>query len=155
MKKIIRTLSLFFLNVFVISSVFALAGCEFTRKLNGAEITFPQKISSAETFSFKMKVEYKKGDDTTVIDMQCYKANGEDGKEEYAYVFETSQAAFKSYKSIYADGKLYEVVNATANTGSYYIKEGVAVDDDGNMLYHVKKNILLTSVAALITNAKT
>ena len=49
---------------------------------------------------------------------------------------------------------MYEIVNVAQNAGSYYIKDNVGVDDDGNILYHITKKILLTSVVAFLSKAK-
>ena len=135
-------------------SAIAFTGCDLTRKLGGAEMTFPGKVSGAKSLSFKMNILYKKGSAETVVDMDCYKQTAEGNAAEYAYVYNCSEALYGSYKNIYADGKLYEVVNATKRTGSYYVKEGVPVDDESNILYHMTQNILLTSAAALLTKAK-
>ena len=152
MKRTVKIVTL--LTIFVMLAAFAFAGCDFTRKLSGAEMNFPSEISNAKSLSFKMKIDYKKGSDRTVIDMDCYKRT-ENGAEEYAYVYASaSSVAVNSYKNIYADQKLYEIVNITRNSGSYYVKDGVGVDDEGNFLYHVTQKILLTSVAALVTKAK-
>jgi len=152
MKRTVKILAAVVALLALVSAV--LAGCDLTRKLGGAEATFPGKVSGAKSLSFKMNVQYKKGDEETVVDMDCYKKTAEGGVEEYAYVYSCPRALYDSYKNIYADGKLYEVVNLTKNSGSYYVKDGVSADDNGNILYHVTKNILLTSVAALFSKAK-
>lgn len=152
MKKKIKIFALVFAVLF--TALFSFAGCDLTRKINGAEINFPAKISDAKSFSFKMNVNYKKGDATTVINMDCYKRTAEDGKEQYAYVYTCPErAAHESYKNVYANNKLYEVVNFTKNTGTYYVKDGISEDDEKNILYQVKQNILLLSVAALLKKA--
>ncbi|MCR4726009.1 MAG: hypothetical protein K5753_02185 [Clostridia bacterium] len=151
MKRVIKVVAA--VLALVALSAIALTGCDLTRKLGGAEATFPGKVSGAKSLSFKMNVQYKKGDAETVVYMDCYKQTA-DGGAEYAYVYSCPQALYDSYKNIYADGKLYEVINVTKNSGSYHVKDGVAVDDEGNILYHVTQNILLTSVAALLTKAK-
>lgn len=138
----------------LLAVTFAFSGCDFTRKLGGAETTFPSKVAKAKNLSFKMKIDYRKGDATTVVDMDCYKTSDESGTEEYAYIYSSAGALYDSYKNIYAGGKLYEIVNLTKNSGTYYIKNGVGVDDEGNILYHVTKNILLTSVAAFLSKSK-
>ena len=149
-----RSIGIIALVLVVVMAAFAFTGCEVARKIEGAEATFANKVSKAKTLSFKMNVNYKKGDSTTVIDMECYKQDNENGQEEYAYIYTCPQAEHESYKNVYADNKLYESVNLTKYTGSYYVKDGVSVDDDKNIFYHVKKNILLTSVAAFLTKAK-
>lgn len=146
MKKIIRMVVVCLMVVMV--AAFGLVGCDTARKLGGAETSFPGKISNAKTLSFKMNINYKKGSTDTTINMDCYKKDGE-----YAYVYTCPQATYASYKNIYADNKLYEVVNFTSNTGSYYTKDDVSVDDESNILYHVTQKIMLTSVAALLTKA--
>ena len=151
MKKIVKAVAC--IAAFVLVLAFT-AGCDLTRKLGGAEASFPGKVSGAETLSFKMDVAYAKGDTTTNITMMCYKRDAANGAEEYAYVYSAPGALYDSYKNIYADNKLYEMINFTKNTGIYYVKQGVPVSDEGNMLYSVKQNILLTSVAAFLTKAK-
>ena len=151
MKRTIRTVAL--ILAVVIMAAFALTGCEMARKLQGAEMTFPAKISDAKTFSFKMKIDYKKGATNTVINMDCYKQTAENGSEEYAYCYSCPQGAHQSYKNIYADGKLYEIANFSEHTGSYYVKDDVNVDAEGNIIYHIKQNILLLSVAAMVGKA--
>lgn len=131
-----------------------LAGCDLSRKVTGAEAKFPGKVSNSAKISFRMNVNYKKGDVTTVIDMDCYRAKNADGQDEYAYVYSSVGSDYQSYKNIYADGKLYEIVNVTQNGGFYYTKDNVPVDDDGNILYHITKKILLTSVVAFLSKAK-
>ncbi|MBO4262830.1 MAG: hypothetical protein J5903_03485, partial [Clostridia bacterium] len=127
MKKTLKAFA--FICAALIATICVLTGCDITRKLNGAETTFPQKVSSADTLSFKMKLNYKKGETNNAINMECYKMNAEDGKEEYAYIYDSSQSLYHSYKNVYADNKLYETVNVTANSGSYYVKNDVNIDD--------------------------
>lgn len=146
MKKIIKMVVICLMVVVV--AAFGLVGCDTARKLGGAEMSFPSKISNAKTLSFKMNVNYKKGDQDVTIDMDCYKQDNE-----YAYRYTCPQATYASYKNIYADNKLYEIANATPHTGMYYIKDDVSVDDESNILYHVTQKIMLTSVAALLTKA--
>ena len=138
----------------VVLATFVFAGCDFTRKLTGAELSFTKKVSGADKLSFKMNVTYVKDGVTTVIDMDCFRAKNADGAEEYAYVYTTPTAAYGSYKNIYADNKLYEQVNVTTASGFYHVTDDVSVEDDGNMLYHVTKKIFLTSVAAFVSKAK-
>lgn len=152
MQKALKAVLLVMLVVLM--ATFCLFGCELTRKMNGAESTFPGKISDARTLSFKMNVHYKKGDTDTTINMDCYKKIADSGKEEYAYKYTCPEARHASYKNIYADNKLYEIVDISDIAGSYYTKDGVKVDDDGNILYHVTKKIMLTSVAAFLSSAK-
>ena len=152
MKRIVKIVACIAAFVLVLS--FLLTGCDFARKLSGAEASFSGKVSKAKTLSFKMDVEYKKGDAITNVEMTCYKRDAANGAEEYAYVYSATNAQYGSYKNIYANNKLYEVVNITNNTGIYYVQDGVSVADDGNMLYSVKQNILLMSVAAFLTKAK-
>lgn len=134
----------------------ALAGCgEFSRKLNGAELSYPTKITNAKKLSFKMDITYKKGEEKTDVNMTCYRQTLADGTQEYAYAYSTANALFESYKNVYADGDLYEIVKTRAlNAGSYYVKEGVSVEDEGNILYHVTQKILLTSAAAFLSKAQ-
>lgn len=138
----------------VVLATFVLTGCDFTRKLTGAELSFPSKVSGSDKLSFKMNITYTKDEVTTVIDMECFRAKNADGAEEYAYVYSTPSAAYGSYKNIYADNKLYEQVDVTKVSGIYHITDDVSVEDDGNILYHITKKILLTSVAAFVSKAK-
>ena len=155
MKKKIVIMGIALLLTIVLLSVFVFAGCDFTRKLTGAELSFPSKVKGADKLSFKMNVTYTKEEVTTVIDMDCYRAKNEAGEEEYAYVYSTEKAANASYKNIYADGKLYEQVNVTKVSGFYHVTDNVSVEDDENILYHITKKIFLTSVAAFVSKAKT
>ena len=153
MKRTIKLLALI-LAVVTLAAI-ALAGCgEFSRKLNGAEMSYPSKISNAKTLSFKMDITYRKGEEKTDVDMTCYRRTLEDGTQEYAYVYSSDSALYQSYKNLYADGDLYEIVNVTTNGGTYYVKEGVSVEDNGNILYHVTQKILLTSAAAFLAKAQ-
>lgn len=151
MKNVFKTIALSLLVV--VFAVLALSGCELIRKMQGAETTFPSRVSSAKTLSFKMDIHYKQGSSTETVNMTCYLQHDQNGKEEYAYVYSSDAARYASYKNIYADGKLYEVVNVTKFAGSYYIVDDVAVDCDDNLLYHVKQNILLIGAAALLNKA--
>ena len=135
-------------------ATFVFAGCDLTRKLTGAELSFTKKVSSAKKISFHMNVTYTKDEVTTVIDMDCFRAKNEKDEDEYAYLYSTPSAAYGSYKNIYADGKLYEQVNVTDLSGFYHVTDGVSVEDDGNILYHITKKIFLTSVAAFVSKAK-
>ena len=150
MKKTKILLVAVLVIVFTLSVV--LSACDLARKINGAEISFPTKVSNAETIFFNMDIDYKKGAKSTQINMKCYNHTTSD-KDVYAYVYSCPQGAYSSYKNIYADSKLHEIVNFTTNTGSYYTKNDVSVDANENMLYHVKKNILLLSAAALVKKA--
>lgn len=153
MKKAYKLLV--FVSIAVCFVTIAFAGCaELSRKWNGAEMSFPGKISNAKTLSFSMEVTYRKGDEKTDIAMTCYRRTLADGSQEYAYVYSTANALHSSYKNLYADGNLYETVNVTKNAGSYYVKEGVGVTDEGNILYHVTQKILLTSAAAFLSKAQ-
>ena len=152
MKKSVVIIAVILVVMSVV--IFAFAGCDFTRKLKGAEVTFPGKISGSEKLSFKMNINYKNGEVTTVIDMDCYRAKNASGEDEYAYVYTTAGAMYASYKNIYADGKLYEIVNVTEQAGSYYVKENVGVEDEGNILYHITKKILLTTAASLVSKSQ-
>ena len=159
MINVNRKKRVFIISVALVLSImlfasFVLTGCDIARKVKGPEAKFPGKISNSQKLSFKMDVSYKKGDVTTAISMICYRAKNEAGQDEYAYVYSYVGSAYQSYKNIYADGKLYEVVNVTQNAGSYYTKDNVSVDDDGNILYHITQKILLTSVVAFISKAK-
>lgn len=138
----------------VVFASFSLAGCDIARKVKGAEAKFPSKVSGAEKLSFKMNVDYRKGETATVIDMDCYRAKNEVGQDEYAYVYSCADSTYESYKNIYADGKLYEIINVTTHAGTYYTNDNVGVDDDGNILYHITQKIFLTSVAAFLSKAK-
>ena len=142
------------LMVVITLALGAFAGCDLTRKVKGAERTFPSKVTKAKDLSFKMDIDYKKGDTSISIAMDCYKTTTETGEEEYTYFYSHPAARSDSYQNLYADGKLYEIVNLTKNAGTYYVKEGVGVDDEGNIMYHVSKKIFLTSVAAFISKAK-
>ena len=153
MKRSIRLITLVVLIVTL--AVFVFAGCgDFSRKLKGAELSFPNKISGAKKMSFKMNVKYRKDNTTTEIDMDCYRAANEAGQDEYAYVYSSASALYKSYKNIYADGKLYEIVNVMDHAGSYHVKDDVSVQDNGNILYHITQKILLTSAAAFVSKAQ-
>jgi len=134
--------------------VCSLAGCDLERKINGAELSFPTKISRASKLSFKMELKYKKGDVSNVISMDCFRAKNEDDEYEYAYVYSGQGALYDSYKNIYADGALYEIVNVTKNTGTYYVKENVSVADEGNILYHITQKIFLIGAAAFVSKAQ-
>ena len=138
----------------VLLAAFVLAGCDLTRKLTGAELSFTKKVSGAKKISFHMNVNYVKDGVSTEIDMDCYRAENADGADEYAYVYSTPSAAYGSYKNIYADNKLYEQVDVTSVSGFYHVTDGVSVEDDGNILYHITKKIFLTSVAAFVSKAK-
>ena len=151
-RKIAKSIALI-LSIVLLVAV-ALTGCDLSRKLQGAEMTFPGKISGSRKLSFKMNVNYTKDDVTTVIDLDCYRAKNEAGQDEYAYVYSCPEARYDSYKNIYADGKLYEIINIRKNAGTYYTKDGVSVSDEGNILYHITQKIFLTSVAALVSKAK-
>ena len=151
-KRIVAIIAL--VLVVVVLATFVFTGCDLARKIKGAERTFPGKISKTKQLSFKMNISYTKDEVTTVIDMDCYRVTKDDGVEEYAYVYSCPGSSYKSYKNIYADGKLYEIINVTDNAGTYYIKDGVSVDDDGNILYHITKKIFLTSVVAFVSKAK-
>ena len=135
-------------------SAFVFSGCDIFRKVKGAEVTFPSKISDAKTLSFKMDVNYKKGNSETVINMDCYKQINDEGAEEYAYVYTCADSIYQSYKNIYADEKLYEVINVASFAGTYYVEDNVKIDDNANILYHVTHNIKLASAAALLLKAK-
>lgn len=153
MKKSIRLVILVTLLVTVTAFVFA--GCgDLTRKLKGAELSFPSKISGAKKLSFKMNINYRKGESRTEIDMQCYRAANESGQDEYAYVYTSAASLCDSYKNLYADGKLYEIVNVTKNAGSYYAQDDVNVEDEGNILYHITKKIFLIGAAAFVSKAQ-
>ena len=152
MKKSVGIIALILVVTTLVA--FAFAGCDLTRKMKGAEMTFPGKISDSAKLSFKMNINYKKGETTTVIDMDCFRAKNEAGENEYAYVYTTAGARYASYKNIYADGKLYEIVDISNVAGTYYIKDNVPVDDNGNILYHITQKILLTGVAAFLSKGQ-
>ncbi|MBO4473018.1 MAG: hypothetical protein J5765_04330 [Clostridia bacterium] len=153
MKRSIKLIALIVLVVMLAGLVFA--GCgDLTRKLKGAELSFPNKISGAKKLSFKMNINYRKGETRTEIDMQCYRAANESGQDEYAYVYTAAASLCNSYKNIYADGKLYEIVNVTTNAGSYYVRDDVSVEDEGNILYHITKKIFLIGAAAFVSKAQ-
>jgi len=129
-----------------------LGGCDLTRKLQGAEVNFRKKVENAEELSFDLFLTVTDEGGTSSIDMACYMKG-----EEYAYVFGDPDNSGVQYRKLYADGKLYEFMAKTvltAKTGTYYIEEGVDVSADENVLYWVRKNIMLASYAALITAGK-
>ena len=154
MKKTIKIMALILALTTVMA--LALAGCgEFSRKLRGAEMSYPTKVSNAKQLSFKMDVTYRKGEEKTDVNMTCYRQTLSNGAQEYAYVYSTANALCESYKNLYADGNLYEIAKTRAvNAGTYYVKEGVSVEDGGNILYHVTQKILLTSAAAFLSKAQ-
>ena len=69
-------------------------------------------------------------------------------------VYTSAASLCNSYKNIYADGKLYEIVNVTQHAGSYFVQDGVSVEDDGNILYHITKKIFLIGAAAFVSKAQ-
>ena len=129
-----------------LTCVFCLYGCDISRKLTGAEVKFPEKIAGAEYLSFDMQINYKSGEDETNISMSCYKA-----KDEYSYEYYLTQKTELTYHNLYADNKLYEIVDNKYNVGSYYVVENVPYDDQGNFLYVVTTNIMAVSIATLAT----
>ena len=137
----------------VISAVLALAvilpcGCDLTRKLNGAEVNFKNKVENAEEISFDLFITVKDESGTSSLDISCY-MKGED----YAYVF-PNPSGNTEYRKLYADGKLYEFMTSkNLPTGSYY-EEEADVSADDNILYWVRKNIMLATYATLITEGK-
>lgn len=131
-----------------LTCIVCLSGCDISRKLTGAEVKFPEKIASAEYLSFDMILNYKSGDDETEITMSCYKDN-----DEYSYDYYLTQKTELTYRNLYADNKLYEIVDNKYNVGSYYVIENVPYDDQGNFLYVVTTNIMAVSLATLATRS--
>ena len=152
MKKTIKIVACLLVAVTLVAFVFS--GCDIKRKLNGAEMNFPSKVSNAKALSFDMVINYKKGDSTTVVNMSCYKATTEDGVEEYAYDYSSPDSKYLKYRNIYADGKKYEFIDTDYNVGFYHIEDDVNIDDDSNILYHITQHILVASVASLLVKAK-
>jgi len=149
MKKTFKVIIISVLLVTLIS-LLALSGCDIKRKLTGAEMQFPKKISEANVFSFDMALNYKSGDESTDISMSCYKSG-----DEYAYDYYLSDNKGSKYRNLYADDCLYEILMKNSlNLGSYFKKENVTIDDSGNFLYQITQNILVASVATFISKAK-
>lgn len=127
-----------------------LVGCDFARKLNGAEVNFQKKVEAATELSFDMHVSIESENETSNMDISCYK-NG----EEYAYTFVDPTNTSVVYRRLYADNKLYEyMTKTTLHVGSYYVEDNVDVAADENILYWVTKNIMLATYVTLLTDSK-
>ena len=147
MKKITGMLICICCIVTTLGVVFFASGCDVVRKLQGAELEFPKKVAAADSLSFDIALNYQDNDgESTDINISCYKKGSE-----YAYDYRLADSRLGSaYRNLYADECLYEVYTNALNTGSYYVKEDVAVDDQTNFLYMVCQNITALSVAALV-----
>ena len=153
MKNKVKIVSLIVLTVII--TTFVLCGCDLARKLKGAEVSFPTKIAEAKAFSFDMDITCVDKNGTSTVSMRCYKRENEDGDDEYAYDFFNKNAVsvINTYRNLYADDRLYEVLNPDLGVGSYYVKESVSVTSDDNVLYVITENILIATVATFLTSA--
>ena len=134
----------------------ALCSCDFQRKLDGVELKFQQKVSSATEYSFNAELKIESDGTTSVLNVNCYKKDGK-----YSYVFPSSDDESKEYRRLYADGYFYEFLTAKKSSvlfgdveGGTYYKEEKSVSDDKNFLYQIEQNILLATYATLVLDGK-
>lgn len=144
-KKILSCLTIVILMLTIL-----LSGCNaISRKLEGVELKFQKKLSSAEKFSFDAHLTIDTDGIEKEIDISCYK-NG----NEYAYVFYPPNAKTVQYRRLFADNNLYEFASQSAtlfSTGFYHTTANVPYTDDGNLLYALTKKIMLASYATLLS----
>ena len=124
-----------------------LSACDLTRKVNGAEVQFQKKLTSAEKYSFDMHLNIQSNGTESNLDLSCYK----DGND-YAYTFYAPDTRAVQYRRLYADNNLYEYAEQTAvlNAGTYYTNAGVPYTDDDNLMYAMTQKIMLASYATLL-----
>ena len=146
MKRTIRLIA--FVTAFVLVLAALLCSCDFFRKVNGAEVKFQNKVSSAKAFSFDMHLTVQSGSDESELDVSCFKKNND-----YAYTFANPGNSAMQYRKLFGDNCLYEFVR-TARVGSYHTREGVSYTSEDNFLYVVTKNIMLATYATLLSKAQ-
>lgn len=125
---------------------------DISRKVQGVEVKFQKKIEKASQLSFDMHLTIEKDGSTSEIDISCYKKG-----DEYAYTFTQPNDINIVYRRLFADNCLYEFLTKKAllvPAGSYYTTQNVAYTDDTNILYTVRKNIMLATYATLLTVGK-
>lgn len=141
--------------ILVISVILATSACDLTRKLKGAETTFPKLVKEATSFSFDLELVTEAGDK---ILASCYKNNND-----YAYNYHLDGKEHPTYRQIFIDNKLYNILEVYENfdtpigsiplgSGAYYVEEKPYNSAD-NLLYTVTDSILTASYVTLITKA--
>jgi len=153
MKKLSRLVAAVVAVVVVLA---VLAGCDLSRKLNGAEVNFSNKVQAAESLSFDMALTVIDETGEQKLSVGCYKSGND-----YAYVFCSPDDADVVYRKLYADGRLYEFVSKSnsvlgveVSAGSYYVQENVSYTADENLLYAVTQNIMAAAYVALLSTAQ-
>ena len=133
--------------VAVLTLTIVLAGCNtISRKLEGVELKFQKKLSSAEKFSFDAHLTIQSGSTASELDVSCYK-NG----NEYAYAFYPPNVTTVQYRKLYADNNLYEFMTTSPLTGFYHTETNVPYNDESNLLYAVTQKIMLAGYATLLS----
>jgi len=139
-----------FIVVAVLTLTVLLSGCNaISRKLEGVELKFQKKLSSAEKFSFDAHLTIDTDGIEKEIDISCYK-NG----NEYAYVFYPPNAKTVQYRRLFADNNLYEFASQSAtllSSGTYSVTADVPYTDGSNLLYAVTQKIMLAGYATLLS----
>jgi len=150
MKRSIKIILI--ITIAVLSLTALLTGCDLSRKVQGIELKFRNKLEKAEAFSFNIHLDVEQGATKSELDVSCYKKG-----TEYAYTFRAPNSA-DLYRDLFADNRMYEFCEYSSplliGAGSYYVNEGVAYTSDKNLLYTVTKNIMLASYATLLTTGK-
>lgn len=152
MKKIIL---LSICIILVLAVILTTTACDLTRKLKGAETTFPKLVKEATSFSFDLELTTESGDK---ILASCYKNNND-----YAYNYHLDGKTYPTYRQIFIESKLYNILEVYENldtplgsvplgSGTYYVEEKPYNSAD-NLLYTVTENILTASYVTLITKA--
>ncbi|MBO4539619.1 MAG: hypothetical protein J5781_05030 [Clostridia bacterium] len=139
-----------FIVIAVLTLTVVLSGCNaISRKLEGVELKFQKKLSSADKLSFDVHLTISSNGTENEIDVSCYKKDNE-----YAYVFYPPNSKSIQYRRLFADNNLYEFASQSAtllSSGSYYTTADVPYTDDGNLLYALTKKIMLASYATLLS----
>ena len=143
-----KIISILLLTV-MLFSCFVLSSCELQRKLKGAEMNFPKKITEAAEFSFTVLLTIEDADGKNSTLVNCFKKGNE-----YAYFYGDPDST-TTYRKLYADGRLYEFLtrDGVVTVGSYYVKENVSVKSSENLLYGVTGNVMTISYATLLAES--
>ena len=138
------------LLIVLLMMTIVLSGCNaIARKVQGVELKFQKKLSSATMFSFDVHLNVKTDDSENELDVSCYKKG-----DEYAYVFYPPDTKTVEYRRLFADEKLYEFVTQSKtplSTGSYYVNDNVPYTDNSNLLYVMTQKIMLAGYATLLS----
>ena len=106
------------LTIVILMLTIALSGCNaISRKLEGVELKFQKKLSTADKLSFDVHLTIASNGTENEIDVSCYKKDNE-----YAYVFYPPNTKTVQYRRLFADNNLYEFASQSAtlfSTGSY------------------------------------